>query len=193
MCFVCANQKFESCVRTRPLSGIGVGSTTSNAESRSLATITRWSAPTSYTSRTLPSRNSTAPCTLDLVSVSCMTASLPTLDSRSFRQHRAQLLAPLGRDVARDLRGEAPVLLGMVEDAALLGRHLPERRLELRIEDGDLEQAARAALGLESQPPHRLVRVRVAVLREEHVERLGDDPAARGREVRAQAVLVDAD
>src|SRR5687767_22763 len=193
ICAVCANQKFESCVSTLPLSGIGVGSTTSNAERRSLATITRCSSPASYTSRTLPSRSSTAPCTLDLVTVSCMTASLPMLDSRSFRQHRAQLLAPLGRDVARDLRGEAAVLLGVVEDAALLGRHLPQRRLQLGIENGDLEQAARAALGLEGEPPHRLVRVRVAVLREEHVERLGDDPAARGREVRAQAVLVDAD
>src|SRR5687768_2528047 len=105
---------------------MGVGSTTSNAERRSLATITRWSAPASYTSRTLPSRNSTAPCTLDLVTVSCMTASLPTLDSGSFRQHGTQLLAPLGRDVACDLRGEAAVLLGVVEDAALLGRHLPQ-------------------------------------------------------------------
>src|SRR5687767_4330376 len=193
ICAVCANQKFESCVRTLPLSGIGVGSTTSNAERRSLATITRWSAPASYTSRTLPSRKRTAPCTLDLVTVSCMTASLPMLDSRSFRQHRAQLLAPLGRDVACDLRREAAVLLGVVEDAALLGGHLPERRLQLRVEDGDLEQAARAALGLESEPPHRLVRVRVPVLREEHVERLGDDPATRGREVRAQPVLVHAD
>src|SRR5688500_14842502 len=165
----------------------------SNAERRSLATITRWSAPASYTSRTLPSRNSTAPCTLDLVTVSCMTASLPMLDSRSFRQHRAQLLAPLGRDVARDLCGEAAVLLWVVEHATLLGGHLRERRLVLRVVKGDLQRAARAALGLEGETPHRLVRVRVPILREEHVERHGYDPAARGREVRTQPVLVDAD
>jgi len=48
------NQKFDSCVRTLPLSGIGVGSTTSNADRRSDATITSWSGPASYTSRTFP-------------------------------------------------------------------------------------------------------------------------------------------
>ena len=34
-----ANQKFEICVSTRPLPGIGSGSTTSNAVSRSVVTI----------------------------------------------------------------------------------------------------------------------------------------------------------
>jgi hypothetical protein len=38
-----ANQNSERPVRTRPLSGIGLGSTTSKAEMRSLVTITRCS------------------------------------------------------------------------------------------------------------------------------------------------------
>src|SRR5450830_1718250 len=56
---VASNQKREMPVRTRPLSGIGVGRTTSNAESRSLATRSRRS-PTSNRSRTLPLRTKPA-------------------------------------------------------------------------------------------------------------------------------------
>ena len=41
-------------VSTRPLCGIGVGSTTSNAEMRSDATSSSVSSPASYSSRTLP-------------------------------------------------------------------------------------------------------------------------------------------
>src|ERR1035437_3748498 len=52
---VWANQKRDRPVSTRPLSGIGVGRTTSKAESRSLATSSRRS-PTSNRSRTLPDR-----------------------------------------------------------------------------------------------------------------------------------------
>src|SRR5436305_13700753 len=48
-----SNQKRESPVRTRPLSGIGVGSTTSNAEMRSDATSSSRS-PNAYSSRTFP-------------------------------------------------------------------------------------------------------------------------------------------
>src|SRR5579864_3575854 len=47
------NQNSESCVSTRPLSGIGVGKTTSNAERRSVAMSSNWP-PTSYRSRTFP-------------------------------------------------------------------------------------------------------------------------------------------
>src|SRR6187431_125443 len=54
MCRVRANQKAESPVRTRPLSGISVGSTTSKVEIRSLATSSRRSASSSKISRTLP-------------------------------------------------------------------------------------------------------------------------------------------
>ena len=36
---IMSNQKRESCVRTAPFSGIGVGSTTSKAEIRSVAII----------------------------------------------------------------------------------------------------------------------------------------------------------
>ena len=48
-----SNQNTDRPVRTLPLSGIGVGSTTSYAEMRSEATISRRS-PRSYISRTLP-------------------------------------------------------------------------------------------------------------------------------------------
>jgi len=41
MCAVFANQKFEIWVSISPLPGMGSGSTTSNAESRSVATISR--------------------------------------------------------------------------------------------------------------------------------------------------------
>src|SRR5829696_2112848 len=49
-----ANQKAERPVRTFPLSGIAVGRTTSNVEIRSLATSSRRSASSSYSSRTFP-------------------------------------------------------------------------------------------------------------------------------------------
>src|ERR687897_2731094 len=48
------NQKAESPVRTRPLSGISVGRTTSKVEMRSLATSSRRSSSSAYSSRTLP-------------------------------------------------------------------------------------------------------------------------------------------
>src|SRR4051812_17640873 len=60
MCFVRANQKPERPVRTRPLSGIGVGRTTSNVEMRSLATSSRRSSSSAYSSRTLPLPTCTA-------------------------------------------------------------------------------------------------------------------------------------
>ena len=53
MSAVRSNQNTDRPVRTLPLSGIGVGSTTSYAEMRSEATISRRS-PRSYISRTLP-------------------------------------------------------------------------------------------------------------------------------------------
>src|SRR3990170_5866702 len=49
-----ANQKPDSPVRTRPLSGISVGRMTSKTEMRSLATSRRRSASSSKISRTLP-------------------------------------------------------------------------------------------------------------------------------------------
>src|SRR5689334_2953943 len=48
-----SNHQAERRVRTSPLRGMAVGSTTSNAEMRSVATMSRWS-PRSYVSRTLP-------------------------------------------------------------------------------------------------------------------------------------------
>src|SRR5919201_6092556 len=49
-----ANQNPDKPVRTRPLSGISVGSTTSNVEIRSLATSSSRSSSSAYSSRTLP-------------------------------------------------------------------------------------------------------------------------------------------
>src|SRR5436190_23384985 len=49
-----ANQKPDSPVSTRPLSGISVGRTTSNVEIRSLATSNRRSSSSANNSRTLP-------------------------------------------------------------------------------------------------------------------------------------------
>ena len=53
MSAVCSNQNAESCVRTLPLSGIGEPSTKSNAEMRSVVTISRYSPP-AYMSLTFP-------------------------------------------------------------------------------------------------------------------------------------------
>ena len=50
------NQKRDRPVSTRPLSGTGVGSTTSNAEMRSDATSSSRSSSSAYRSRTLPER-----------------------------------------------------------------------------------------------------------------------------------------
>src|SRR5581483_4193038 len=49
-----ANQKPERPVSTRPLSGIGVGSTTSKVEMRSLATSSSRSSSSAKISRTFP-------------------------------------------------------------------------------------------------------------------------------------------
>ncbi len=54
MCVVRENQNAERPVRTRPLSGIGVGKTTSNVEIRSLATSSSRSSSNAKISRTLP-------------------------------------------------------------------------------------------------------------------------------------------
>src|SRR5262245_17900123 len=55
-----ANQNAESPVSTRPLSGISVGSTTSNVEIRSLATSSSRAGSSSKISRTLPLATCTA-------------------------------------------------------------------------------------------------------------------------------------
>ena len=65
MSSVRANQKPESPVSTRPLSGISVGRTTSNMEMRSLATSSRRSSSTSYSSRTLPLATCTVASDMD--------------------------------------------------------------------------------------------------------------------------------
>ena len=57
---VSPNQKRDRPVSTRPLSGIGVGSTTSNAEMRSEATSSSRSSSSAYRSRTLPERRNEA-------------------------------------------------------------------------------------------------------------------------------------
>src|SRR6478752_1730986 len=60
------NQNRDSPVRTRPLSGIAVGRTTSNALRRSDATSSRRSSETAYRSRTLPERRKVSASGIEL-------------------------------------------------------------------------------------------------------------------------------
>src|SRR4051812_2800780 len=115
------NQNVESCVSTRPLSGIGVGNTTSNAERRSLATITSLSPPASYTSRTLPRRQRRAPFTSDSRSAAPGSVISAAVLVRSFGQQSFELLAPERRDRTRGLRRQAAVFLGPLEHASFGG------------------------------------------------------------------------
>src|SRR3989304_4331988 len=157
--FVRSNQKLESRVSTRPFCGMGVGRTTSNAERRSLATITSSPSPASYTSRTLPLRKSLAPGIFAWVSVA---AGAPARAGGGLRGGTPRARGPPGA-----VRGGAP-------RRGEGGGVLPDLGVDLR----DLHHRAAAALRLESEPAHRLVRILVPVLREEHVERLGHDGAA---------------
>src|SRR4051794_7869188 len=61
-----ANQNRDRPVRTRPLSGISVGRTTSKALSRSEATRRRRSSETAYRSRTLPDRRNVSASGIEL-------------------------------------------------------------------------------------------------------------------------------
>src|SRR6185295_3226906 len=60
------NQNRDSPVRTRPLSGIAVGRTTSNALNRSEATSRSRSSETAYRSRTLPERRNVSASGIEL-------------------------------------------------------------------------------------------------------------------------------
>src|SRR3954447_463876 len=66
MSAVVANQNRDKPVSTRPLSGISVGRTTSNALSRSEATRRRRSSATAYRSRTLPDRRNVSASGIEL-------------------------------------------------------------------------------------------------------------------------------
>src|SRR4051812_41983047 len=65
---VCANQNAERPVRTRPLSGISVGRTTSNVEIRSLATSSSRSSSIVNSSRTFPLATWTSVSDMSLLS-----------------------------------------------------------------------------------------------------------------------------
>src|SRR5262249_58183946 len=60
------NQNRDTPVRTRPLSGISVGRTTSKALRRSEATIRRRSSETAYRSRTFPDRRNVSASGIEL-------------------------------------------------------------------------------------------------------------------------------
>src|SRR6188508_3880505 len=107
-----ANQKPERPVRTRPLSGISVGRTTSKVEIRSLATSSRRSSSSAYSSRTLP--------------LPTWTAS--GMDGLLSRHERGQALEH-GVDVAG--------VGGEVEDGVEVD---PSR--DLRVDRGELAQVA---------------------------------------------------
>src|SRR5256885_804316 len=62
----------------------------------------------------------------------------------------------------------------------------------IRVERRHLQERTRPALGLEREPAHRFVGIGMAVFGEEDIERLGRDRAARHRQVRLEAITVDA-
>ena len=119
---VSANQNRDRPVSTRPLSGIGVGRTTSNADSRSEATSRSWPSPMRYRSRTLPERTKRL--------ASDTAGHLQSLEAGDDRRH----VTEGGRVVEAGVEGRRREALrdGRVEGeeiaqlAALIGR--PQRR-----------------------------------------------------------------
>src|SRR5262245_2101493 len=103
-----ANQNRDSPVSTRPLSGIAVGRTTSNADSRSDATRSSRSASSPYRSRTLPERTNRS------------AASIGDPLGRCFHLERVE-----ARDHLRYVAQERRVVKARVEllEAELAGDH----------------------------------------------------------------------
>src|SRR3954454_15210973 len=105
------NQKPERPVRTRPLSGISVGRTTSKVEMRSLATRSRRSSSRAYSSRTLPLPTCRAASGMNrfLLSdegVQAVEHGVDVTDGRVEVEDGVELDARGKRAVAADERGE---------------------------------------------------------------------------------------
>src|SRR4051794_975833 len=137
MCFIRANQKPERPVRTRPLSGIGVGRTTSNVEMRSLATSSRRSSSSAYSSRTLPLPTCTAVSDMDglLLLGEAMDAVEDAVEMGDGGGEIEHLVEPFGAKAAAD-RG---VGTGELDEVALLVPRAHRRRLHERVRVGALE------------------------------------------------------
>src|SRR5438034_4760217 len=139
-CSVSANQNRDSPVRTRPLSGIGVGRITSNALIRSEATITSRSGSTRYRSRTLPER------------VSASAVSIGRVLSG------VGLRGALGRDErveARDHLGDVGQVTRVVEAGVEVGE--AQRAGDGRLERERLAQRPALVRGRERRSLHDLV------------------------------------
>src|SRR5919205_2008142 len=168
-----ANQNADSPVSTFPLSGIGVGCTTSYVEIRSEATM-RMRSPRSYISRTLPLASSGRSAT---VGTRCTVAAAAVVPGRRARRSGDGVEAP------DDLRGEARVG-AQVED-----------RVEVEPEAAALEQRAQRRAGV-PRPLGVLLHDAVRLvaphprLDEREQRPLREQRAVRELEVRAHAVGV---
>src|SRR2546421_8384771 len=97
-----ANQNPESPVRTRPLSGISVGRTTSKVEIRSLATSSSRASPSSNSSRTFPLPTCVAASGMDGL-LSSFESGEPLEDGVSVAGVPGQVEQRVEVDPARDL------------------------------------------------------------------------------------------
>src|ERR1700730_13235258 len=111
---VWSNQYCDTPVSTRPLSGISSGSTTSNTDTRSLATMSSRSCPTSYTSRTLPEYTCGRPVALSI-------AALPVMVRQGRRLDPVELVEGAADVGERTLEVEARVEPRVVEHRTNIG------------------------------------------------------------------------
>src|SRR5436190_5556501 len=100
-----ANQNADSPARTRPLSGISVGSTTSNVEMRSLATSSSRSSSSRYSSRTFPLPTCAGASGMDGSAADERTQAVERrVDVTNGRLQVEDSLEALGVEAGRDLR-----------------------------------------------------------------------------------------
>src|SRR5262245_12523391 len=145
------NQNRDRPVRTRPLSGISVGRTTSNADSRSDATRSNRSSPIAYRSRTLPLRTN-EPATglagdmdLCLQAVESGDDRWDVLEERGIVEAGVEIgEAELGGDrrVDREQVAEGPALVGCAEGGPLDDRVRLLTREAAAVDERDEDAAA---------------------------------------------------
>src|SRR3990172_1484399 len=163
------NQNPDRPVSTRPLSGIALGSTTSNVEMRSVATKSRRSASSSKISRTLP---------------------LPTCTAVESDMNWF-LLSGRQRGQALEERVDVPEGLSQVEDLAERLRAEPARNLPVC-----LHERAKVELLLpraEGVPLHEAIGLVAGEARadEREEEALAEDETVRGLKVSAHPIRID--
>src|SRR5579883_2001675 len=164
MCCVRANQKAERPVRTRPLSGISVGSTTSNTEILSLATSRSRSSSSLKISRTLPLATCWATSGMDglLLSderVETLEDGVDVTGERGEVERRVERVpAERGGDlrILADELAEVALLLPRAHRAALrepVGLVARQPGRDEREEDALAEEQAVARLEVAQHPP----------------------------------------